>query len=54
MATISVLNEQERDPFYRILARAEPVSKEESDEIFEQLDSLSEDELKIVRSDTYF
>ncbi|MCR4720568.1 MAG: hypothetical protein K5655_02485 [Lachnospiraceae bacterium] len=36
-----------QDPFYRLTANVEEASKEESEEILEEIDSLSNEDLKI-------
>ncbi len=37
-----------QDPFYRLTANVEEASKEESEEILEEIDSLSNEDLKIA------
>lgn len=38
-----------KDPFYRLTANVEAASEEESDEILSQIETLSDDDLKIAK-----
>lgn len=47
------IEEKKKDPFYRMTANIPEASEDESKEAFHDLDQLSDDDLKIVRSDTF-
>lgn len=47
------IEEVKKDPYYRLTSNIPEASEEESREIFKQLDHMSDDDLKIVRTDTF-
>lgn len=47
------LEEMKKDPFYRLTANVEDASKEESEEILDEISALSDDDLKISSKKTF-
>lgn len=47
------IDEKKKDPFYRLTANIPETTEEEGKEIFKELDEMSDDDLKIVRTDTF-
>ncbi len=47
------LAKMKRDPYYRLTANIEEASEEESAEILEELNKLTDDDLKIVRTKSF-